>query len=199
MKANKSFLEAYAVNVNKLTESKNGLTYLSWAHAWKLFKEHFPDATYQILKFGENGKPYYEDDFGIMVYTTITAEGTTHEMWLPVMDGFNKAMKSVPYEYMTRAGKRSVESATMFDINKTIMRCLTKNMAMFGLGLYIYAGEDLPTIPEDNTPKKKSLKTADFGRAVDSIKAGKFTAEELERDFNLTPEQIETITNLKNG
>ena len=79
-----------------------------------------------------------------MVFTKVTIEDITHEMWLPVMDGANKAMKSKPYTYKTKYGEKSVEAATMFDINKTIMRCLTKNLAMFGLGIYIYAGEDLP-------------------------------------------------------
>ena len=65
-------------------------------------------------------------------------------MWLPVMDSKNKAMKDTPYEYKTRFGNKSVEQASMFDVNTAIMRCLVKNIAMFGLGLYIYAGEDLP-------------------------------------------------------
>jgi hypothetical protein len=60
------------------------------------------------------------------------------------MDGANKAMKSSGYTYTTKYGEKSVEPASMFDVNKTIMRCLVKNLAMFGLGLYIYAGEDLP-------------------------------------------------------
>jgi hypothetical protein len=79
-----------------------------------------------------------------MCYTKVRADGTEHEMWLPVMDGANNAMKSERYEIQTKYKKITVEPATMFDINKTIMRCLTKNLAMFGLGLYLYAGEDLP-------------------------------------------------------
>ena len=75
-----------------------------------------------------DGLPYVKDEAGYMVFTEVTAGGVTHMMWLPVMDFKNKAMKS----------------ATMTDINKTIMRCLTKNLAMHGLGLYIYSGEDLP-------------------------------------------------------
>ena len=141
------FKKLVQLNVNDHTENKDGLTYLSWSWAWQEFKKACPDATYEVKKFESNGKtyPYLEDEkFGIMVFTEITARGVTHEMWLPVMDGKNKAMKSVPYTYTTKSGDRTVEAATMFDINKTIMRCLTKNIAMFGLGLYIYAGEDLP-------------------------------------------------------
>jgi hypothetical protein len=79
-------------------------------------------------------------------------------MWLPVMDGANQAMKHESYEYSTRYGVKTVDAATMFDINKTLMRCLTKNLAMFGLGLYIFAGEDLPdtdAAPKTVTPAAK--------------------------------------------
>lgn len=139
-------------NVNGHTEEKNGLTYLSWAWAWAEVKKAYPDANYTIEKF--NGLPYvYDENTGYMVYTTVTIEGITHEMWLPVMDGANKAMKSEQYTYkVKRYGKeetKTVAAATMFDVNKTIMRCLVKNLAMFGLGLYIYAGEDLPEIEQE--------------------------------------------------
>lgn len=84
-----------------------------------------------------------------MCETTITAGGETHSMWLPVMNSVNKAQKNVAYEIKTANGKTiRVEPATMFDINTTIMRCLVKNIAMFGLGLYIYAGEDIPQVED---------------------------------------------------
>ena len=137
-----------AIDVNDKTETKSDgtteLTYLSWAWAWQELKKKFPGATYEIEKF-ENNLPYvYDEKTGYMVFTKVTIEDITHEMWLPVMNGANKAMKDKPYSYKTKYGEKSVEAATMFDINKTIMRCLTKNLAMFGLGIYIYAGEDLP-------------------------------------------------------
>ena len=137
-----------SVDVSKMTEQKKNLTYLTWTHAWAEVKKKYPQATYEILKF-DNNLPYvYDNNTGYMVFTTVTIEGLTHEMWLLVMDGANKAMKAEPYKYKTRNGDRSVEAATMFDINKTIMRCLTKNLAMHGLGLHIYAGEDLPLVEE---------------------------------------------------
>jgi ribosomal protein S19 len=89
-----------------------------------------------------------------MCHTTVTIEGETLEMWLPVMDGANKSMKKQAYTYNTRFGDKSVEAATTFDINKTIMRCLVKNLAMFGLGIYIYAGEDIPEA--ENTSQRVS-------------------------------------------
>lgn len=148
------FNKLNSINVNDKTENKNGLTYLSWAWAWGEFKKVYPEATYTI-KRNEQGLPYiYDENLGYMVFTEVKVGDLVHEMWLPVMDNANKSMKDKPYKYQTKEYKygkltgniveKTVEPATMFDINKTIMRCLTKNLAMFGLGLYIYAGEDLP-------------------------------------------------------
>lgn len=144
----------YAVNVNEHVEKKKELSYLSWAYAWAEVKKCYPNANYEIKKFGENNLPYiFDENTGYMVFTSVTIDGVTHDMWLPVMDSANKAMKSKPYTYDTKFKKGlAVEAATMFDINKSIMRCLVKNLAMFGLGLYIYAGEDLPE--EDKEEEK---------------------------------------------
>jgi hypothetical protein len=132
------------INVNDYVEKKDGLTYLSWAWAWSVTKKECPDASYTIMPTD------YDEDLGFMCHTSVTIEGQTLEMWLPVMDGKNKSMKKKPYTYSTKYGDKQVEAATTFDINKTIMRCLVKNLAMFGLGIYIYAGEDLP----DSEPVK---------------------------------------------
>lgn len=163
--------------IEKKKSGKTELSYLSWAWAWGELKKEYPCASYEIQKF--NGLPYVFDPLtGYMVYTKMTIENITHEMWLPVMDGANKAMKSEKYIYLVQKKEWSktynkfvlvtdennnqvyeekiVEAATMFDINKTIMRCLVKNIAMFGLGLYIYAGEDLP---ENETEDTKIIKT----------------------------------------
>jgi hypothetical protein len=182
------FDKLYEINVNNHTEEKNGLTYLSWAWAWAEIKKVYPDATYTIKKF-ENSLPYvYDENVGYMVFTEVTIEGLTHEMWLPVMDGANKAMKSYSYTYTTKYGEKTVDAATMFDINKTIMRCLVKNLAMFGLGLYIYAGEDLPQVEEKkidkelaialvNTLKAEGYSDEDIGKSLSKYKVKK--AEEL--------------------
>lgn len=147
----------YQLNLNDKVENKNGLTYLSWANAWAAFKMVYPNATYRIIKNPQTNLPYFTDETGIMVYTEITADRTAYEMWLPVMDSANKAMKLTPYTYQVWDKKnnkyveRKVEAATMFDVNKTVMRCLVKNLAMFGLGLYIFAGEDMPETVSDDT------------------------------------------------
>ena len=140
------FDELYALNVNEKTEKKNNLTYLSWAWAWAEFKKAYPDANYEIVK-NPDGLPFFESKEGYMVYTKVTADGLTYEMWLPVMDYKNKALQG---------------NATMFDVNKTIMRCLTKNLAMFGLGLYIYAGEDLPEGEEQRTAPNVQVKVETY-------------------------------------
>lgn len=142
-----------AINVNEKVEKKNGLTYLSWAWAWGEVKKVYPDATYSIVRDTQTNQVYtYDPTLGYMVMTSVTIQGQTLEMWLPVMDGANKAMKQEPYTYpgfKWENGKKvmfdkTCDAADMFDINKTLMRCLTKNLAMFGLGHYIFAGEDLP-------------------------------------------------------
>lgn len=146
-----------AINVNDMVEKKktekSTLTYLSWSSAWQVVKEKFPDVEYEILRNPETNLPYWYDPLtGYMVFTKVTIEGQTHEMWLPVMNGTNHAMKAEPYEVQTKYKKFTVQAATMTDINKTIMRCLVKNLSIFGLGLYIYRGEDLPTDTEQAQP-----------------------------------------------
>ena len=163
----------YALDVNSKVEEKNGLKYLSWAWAWAEIKKQYPSAYYSIGKFGEGNVPYlYDEDLGYMVFTRVNIDGEEHEMWLPVMDGANKDMLNHDYTYeVTKKSWNSTtkkydyttetktcKKATMFDINKTLMRCLVKNLAMFGLGLYIYSGEDLPEEVKEESkeePKEK--------------------------------------------
>lgn len=138
------FDELFKLNVNEHVEKKQNLSYLSWSWAWAEVKKRYPQASYEVVKF-ENGLPYaYDPKTGYMVYTKVTINETTHEMWLPVMDNNNNTMLDHAYEYTTKYGKKIVAACTMFEVNKAIMRCLVKNLAMFGLGLYIYSGEDLP-------------------------------------------------------
>jgi len=151
--------EMLKLNVNEQTEKKNNLTYLSWAWAWTKAIEQDETASYEVIMF--DNKPYfYDEQLGYMVFTKVTMFGSTKLMQLPVMDGANKAQKSVEYKYNTKFnGEKTVEAATMFDINTAIMRCLTKNLALFGLGLYIYAGEDLPEGGEKDVTVSKAEPT----------------------------------------
>ena len=157
------------IDCNEKIEKKNNLSYLSWAWAWGIAKTNFPDANYKVINY--EGKPYlFDENLGYLVTTEVTISNETIPMSLFVMDGANKAQKHIDYTYEVaewKNGKKTgnmiekkVLSATMFDINTTIMRCLTKNLAMFGLGHYIYAGEDLPKnmkSEEDKEAEKKAL------------------------------------------
>lgn len=182
----KAFDILNAVNVNEHTETKDTgkvkLTYLSWAWAWSEVKKRFPDASYEIIKF--NGLPYvYDEKTGYMVYTTVTIDGITHEMWLPVMDGNNRAMMAEPYQVKFKNGTAvTVQQATMFDVNKAIMRCLTKNLAMFGLGLYIYAGEDLPEASDEvisQPAKKETAKKAENNSSSSDLERARASYKSL--------------------
>jgi len=161
------------LNVNDHTESKNGLRYLSWAWACTEAIKQDPDFSYEVQMF--DGKPYvYDENLGYMVFTTVTLGGMQKSMQLPVMDSSNQAQKNIRYSYKVKEYVNNkwtgeykdkwVEPATMFDINTAIMRCLAKNLALFGLGMYIYAGEDLPEELEDPvnplTPEQKAAKKA---------------------------------------
>lgn len=152
-----------SINVNDKTESKNGLTYLSWAWAWGELKKLFPGSFYTIYE-NKDGLFYHTDGKTAWVKTGVTvvfdlvrtgAESAPvhHEIehieYLPVMDFKNR---SIP-----------LEQVTSFDVNKAIQRSLTKAVARHGLGLYIYAGEDLP---EDEKGKEPELICADCGSDI---------------------------------
>ena len=123
------FEELNVINVNDKVEEKNGLSYLSWAYAWAEIKKKHPDSTYTIYE-NKDGLFYHTDGKTCWVKTGITVEGIEHIEYLPVMDFRNK---SIPLEVITSV-----------DVNKAIQRSLTKACARHGIGLYIYAGEDLP-------------------------------------------------------
>ena len=149
------FAELYAINVNKYVEKKNGLSYVSWPFAWGEVKKLHPDATYTIYE-NADGLFYHTDGQTCWVKTGVTVNGVEHIEYLPVMDFKNR---SIP-----------VEQVTSFDVNKAIQRSLTKAVARHGLGLYIYAGEDLP---ESEAPEDKPVpapKCSDCGGMLYPVK-----------------------------
>lgn len=161
-----------AINVNDHTESKNGLTYLSWAWAWAEVKKHYPEANYTVYErpvftdtdsFSVN---YFTDGKTCWVKTGVTIHGIEHIEYLPVMDYRNRSI--------------SLENITSMDVNKAIQRSLTKCCARHGLGLYIYAGEDLPEGDKDAIEKKEA-------EAKDSKK---FKIDGLLLDADITEEQL---------
>lgn len=156
------FKQLNSINCNDKTEKKNGLTYLAWAYAWGEVKKLFPESTYTIYE-NENGWFYHTDGNTCWVKTGVTINGIEHIEYLPVMDYKNR---SIP-----------VDQVTSFDVNKAIQRSLTKAVARHGLGLYIYAGEDLPE--DDNQVEQPSKPSP----AVQARKvAAKRTAENKPSD-----------------
>lgn len=152
------FVELNNINVNGKTEKKNGLTYLSWAWAWGEVKKLHPDATYTIYE-NADGLFYHTDGKTCWVKTGVTVNDVEHIEYLPVMDFKNR---SIP-----------VDQVTSFDVNKAIQRSLTKAVARHGLGLYIYAGEDLPEseAPEEKKPAPvPAPKCADCGGTLYPVK-----------------------------
>jgi hypothetical protein len=145
------FNKVLNIDVSAKVDKKAKLTYLSWAWAWAEFVKVYPSATYKVIK-NQNNMPYFADESGAVVYTQVTVGELTHEMWLPVMNHSNKALKIGAFD--------------AFDVNKTIMRCLVKNLAMFGLGLYIYAGEDLPEEAQEAAQKEKAAKAVASLQAI---------------------------------
>jgi hypothetical protein len=117
-----------AINVNEHTEKKNGLTYLSWAWAWGVLKNHYPEARFE-KHVGPDGLPYRMDSDGYAYVTvSVMVENITHTEVFPVLDHRNKAIKN----------------PDSFAVNASLQRALTKAISYHGLGHYIYAGEDLP-------------------------------------------------------
>lgn len=163
------------VNVNNHTEQKNGLTYVSWAWAWAEVKKAFPNAIYTIYERETEWGPvnYFTDGRTCWVKTGVTIEGLEHIEELPVMDFKNKA---IPYEAVTST-----------DVNKTIQRSLTKACARHGLGLYIYAGEDLPE--EEAKEQKKTTEEETIKELKDLYKkaGGKDFDKWVEQCGGITP------------
>ena len=149
------FATLNAINVNEHTERKKTggieLTYLSWAWAWAKVKENFPDATYTIYE-NADGWNYHTDGRTCWVKTGVTINGLEHIEYLPVMDYRNQ---SIP-----------ADKVTSFDVDKAIQRGLTKAAARHGLGLYIYAGEDLP---EDERKQQATAHDAAVDAAIAEV------------------------------
>lgn len=199
--ADSVFKTLKGIDCNAHTEKKNGLTYLSWAWAWSILKEHYPSATYTIYENAE-GMNYHTDGRTCWVKTGVTVEGIEHIEYLPVMDYRNASI--------------TIDRVTSFDVNKAIQRSLTKAVARHGLGLYIYAGEDLPDAadeqlrPAPSAPAKsaKSAESAPQPRAIDIdtlnkyiighaegkvLKSGKTYREGYISNFRPTQEMIDAF------
>lgn len=150
-----AFEKLNAIDVNDKVEEKNGLTYLSWAWAWTEVKKVDPEANYTIYE-NADGLFYHTDGRTAWVKTGVTIDGLEHIEYLPVMDYRNK---SIP-----------VDNLTSFDVNKAIQRSLTKACARHGLGLYIYAGEDLPESGKSKEAKREIDLNTTISDTPDAVK-----------------------------
>ena len=161
------FEQLAAMNVSDHIEKKPSgskeLSYLSWTWAVDQITRFDPEWKFRIIEFSPDGIEVGEGEHGLqyqrtlggsyMVQTEVTIKGVTKRMWLPIMDAHNASMKDDPYKVTVTSKKGNytyvVPAVDAMALNKTIMRCLVKNLALFGLGLYIFAGEDLPNTEEE--------------------------------------------------
>ena len=172
--------ELRKIDVSAKIEKKNNLSYLSWAWAVDVLLQQDASATWEYQepkKFGET----------VMVFCSVTAFNKTMTAQLPVMDFRNKA----------------IPNPDAFAVNTAMQRCLAKAIALHGLGLYIYAGEDLPE--DDNgqavskaVPKKAKQLIDDtrLNAAIQKIMTGSYTIIKLKENFDLTAEQTKLVNDM---
>jgi hypothetical protein len=186
MSNSKSVFETLnSINVNDKVEKKNNLTYLSWAWAWAEVKKNYPTATYTIYE-NVDGMFYHTDGKSAWVKTGVTIEGIEHIEYLPVMDFRNN---SIPLDKLSSV-----------DVNKTIQRSLTKAIARQGLGLYVYAGEDLPNgeskeVAKKPAPKKPLPKKTKIELNIGDdnwVKVLKYVAANKSKGIRVVGEELKT-------
>ena len=137
--------ELLKLNVKDHTEKKNGLSYLSWAWAWTEALKADSAANFEVKMFDGGESPYMVINGTGMVWVTVTMFGKPMTCFLPIMDHRNKP----------------IQQPDAFQVNTSLMRCMTKALALHGIGLYIYAGEDLPEQDEVKPEAKVPVKTVE--------------------------------------
>lgn len=178
------FRELNAINVNKMTEKKGNQTYLSWSFAWQEAMKVCPDMTRKVYE-NEHGWNYHTDGKTASVRVGITIDGQEHIDYMAIMDAKNISLP--------------IERVTSVDVNKAIQRSTVKAIALHGLGLYIYAGEDMPD--EEKAAKATSsaegiiieleLGDENWVRVMNYVnankkKGSKFILEQLSKKYNIT-------------
>lgn len=163
------FNELYGININPhIEQDYKGLSYLSWATAYKLAMDKDPAMNYEIVQ-DNDGMPFFSRGDVHIVKTKVTMFGETKEMFLPIMDNKHNA----------------VAKPNSRQVNDNIMRCLAKNIAMFGIGLPLYVGEDLAQFKDDTSNKVKKTTETEFKKAIDMINALANTEEKSEKVFDM--------------
>ena len=196
------FAKLYAINVSDKIEVKNKLSYVSWANAWAMLKSEYPDAQRKVYESDHTGLNYFTDGKTAYVKVGIIVEGVEHIDYLPVMDHRNQAIP--------------LERITAFDVNKTIQRSTAKAIAMHGLGLALWTGEDLPdegktgvSLTTQPQPQQTALpqlknKSPEWEAVVKYIEANKnlgvdMIIAQVKRKYTVSDKAIEAITALINA
>ena len=145
MKMDSVYNNLAAIDVRPLVEKKGRADYLSWAHAWNLLKKHYPQAQRKIYECPETGLNYFTDGKTAYVKVGIVVNDMEHIDMLPVMDHRNKSI--------------AIDKIDSFEVNKTIQRATVKAIAMHGLGLSLWTGEDVPSQPSEakEAPSKEAV------------------------------------------
>lgn len=167
-KSDNYFCALAAVDLGEHIEEKNGLSYLSWAWAWRYLKERYPDSTYTVYEDPE-GRCYHTDGRTAWVKVSVTVQGIEHIEYLPVMDNRNA---SIP-----------LSGVTSTNVNKAIQRAITKAIARHGLGLYIYAGEDLPAEIERSATAPPQKITREELATLNNVIGGNKAIEKWLREY----------------
>jgi hypothetical protein len=142
VKSKSTYANLSAINVREKVERKGQMDYLSWANAWHMLKQNYPEATRNVYEDPATGWNYFTDGRSAWVKVGITVNGMEHIDYLPVMDYRNNALP--------------VDKVTATDVNKTIQRSTAKAIAMHGLGLSLWTGEDVPEMVTTKAPVKKA-------------------------------------------
>lgn len=162
---------------NDVDQNFQGLSYISWATAWKALLSNDPDANYEI-KEKPDGGIVWEEYGTFLVKTSVTAFGKTISMHLPIMDSNHNAVKLEAYELKGKGGRSQyVPALNSRILNDNIMRCLAKNIAMFGIGLALYVKEDLPDEEKLENEQGTIQRCYDCGEMIKPD--GKLTAKQV--------------------
>jgi len=167
----KTFQELRKISVIDKMKKKGRFNYLSWAYAVDVLLQEDKDANWEFKTpqmFGET----------MMVFCTVTAFGASRTAFLPVMNNNNQP----------------IANPDASNVNKSMQRCLVKAIALHGIGLYIFEGEDIPEEDEqEQTVQKAKIEDSRLLKAIDQIKSGKYSTDKLRAQFDLTKEQDQTV------
>ncbi len=171
--------------VKHLVSKKGGLDYISWADAWSLLKRNCPDATRKVYESEITGLNFFTDGKTAYVKVGVTVQGEEIVDMLPIMDFRNKSV--------------TVDKLTSMDVNKAIQRSTAKAIAMHGLGISLYSGEDIPTEPKAPAVKPSlELNTAAFAKVLKYVQAnadkgGDALVSQLKTKYSISQVVADTI------